>query len=522
MADLTNYNIYKNKDFQILTDEGFKDFEGIIEGQNPIKLRMTFSNGSILLCTPKHKIILKDLNYKYAKDLSVGDIVYNGIIITDIEKQENDELVYDILHVHDNHRFIVNGILSHQCLICDELAFVDDGMAREFWSAILPTVSNNPNAKVLVASTPNGVGNLYHEVWETAQNPKSGWGHIKVPWYEIPGKTKEWAAQERITLGDDKFEQEYECKFLEGGDSCISEELYLQLQKRCIKPHITLYDGAYNVFVEPNVKDRIYVAGVDIGEGVGACYSTISIFDITEMTEIEQVATYSSNDVGPYEFARILNEIMGHWGKPPLAVERNNTGGGVVITRLDKDFNYPNLINFATKQGNIDRSHLKGVTSSTNTKYHGVMNLFYWLKTQKRVILRDIETLKELNTFVRHKNEKWAKKSDSHFDDRVDAMIWALIAVHEMVVSQFFTVEMWDDNKKPLLLKPLYSSTMDSSQRYAFGNENNNYGIDQILLPMGGDNDPFIQEMNDMGWLTPEQNNQSGWSSYEPAEKYFG
>ena len=151
---------------------------------------------------------------------------------------------------------------------------------------------------------------------------------------------------------------------------------------------------------------RIYVAGVDIGEGVNACASTICILDVTELTHIEQVATYHCNDVGPYEFAKKVNEVMSHWGNPPLAVERNNTGGGAVITALDKEFHYPNLIHFAFKQGNLNYNAFKGITSSTNTKYHGVMNMFYWFKDQRRVKLHDINYLKELNTFVRHKNNK--------------------------------------------------------------------------------------------------------------------
>lgn len=407
---------------------------------------------------------------------------------------------------------------SCNCLIVDEMGHIDAGIMEEFWAAVYPTISADDKSKVLIASTPNSVGNKFHELWEKSHITNSGWGYVRVPWFDVPGKTEEWAAQQRIDLGDDMFEQEYECKFLEGGDSCIPEDLYNELQKRCINPRVTMYDGKYKIFAEPNIKDRIYVAGVDIGEGVGACASTINIMDVTEMTAIEQVATYHSTSVGPYEFARQLNDILGHWGKPPVAIERNNSGGGVVVTRMDKDYNYPNIIHFATKQGNMSYGHLKGVTSSTNTKYHGVMNMFYWLKTQRRVILRDIDTLKELNTFVRHKNEKWAKKSDSYLDDRVDAMLWSLIAIHEMVVKQYFTILMWDDNKKPLMLKPLYHVFDSKENRYVFGGEDNNFGVDRLIMP-SVDHDPHLDEMNDIGWLLPEQAGHT--PSYEPAEKYF-
>lgn len=409
------------------------------------------------------------------------------------------------------------------CLIFDEAAHIEEHMLQEFWTSIKPTISADPNARLLISSTPNGVGNLFHELWDKAIGGEADdWGTLSVKWYEITGRTQAWADAERRELGDDKFEQEYECKFLESGGSNIPEELYNELQSNCISPRVELpqFDG-YKIYKEPDLDNHIYVAGVDVAEGVGQNYSTIQILDVTDMTNIEQVGVYANNTTGPSEFARQLNEIMMHWGKPPLAIERNNSGGGVVITSMDKDYHYPCLINFAFKQGRVDYGNLKGVTSSTNTKYHGVMNMFYFLKTHRRVRLRDIETLKELNTFVRHKNERWGKKSDKYNDDRVDALIWALICIHEAVATQFFTINMWDDNKKPFGLEPLYEIFGKQGGRYRFGNEENNYGADSIIFSTGNDFDPFIQEMNNSGWLLPEQDAQRGWRSYEPSPYQF-
>jgi hypothetical protein len=406
---------------------------------------------------------------------------------------------------------------SLNCLVVDEAAHIEAHILEEFWSAVYPTISNDEDARILMSSTPNGVGNLFHELWEKSQEDNSSWGSLKVYWHEIDGRDESWAKDKRRDLGDEKFEQEYECKFLESGGSNIPEDLYNELAKGCIQPRIELtqFDG-YKIYKEPNLEDRIYVAGVDIAEGVGECNSAIQILDVTDMSNIEQVAVYANNEVGPNEFARQLNEIMMHWGKPPLAIERNNTGGGLVIKAMDTEYHYPALVNFAFKQGRVDYGHLKGITSSTNTKYYGVMNMFYFLKTHRRVRLRDIKTLEELNTFVRHKNEKWARKSDSYYDDRVDALIWALICVHEAVAQQFFTVNMWDDNKKPFGLEPLYEIYGRGANRYRFGTEDNNWGVDKLVMPSGM-GDPFIDEMNDVGWLLPEQDAQRGWRSYEPS-----
>jgi len=371
---------------------------------------------------------------------------------------------------------------SCNCLIVDEMAFIDTSLMQAFWSAVYPTISSSEKSKCLIASTPNGVGNQFHKLWEGAEQEGSGWGRILVTWHDIPGRDDDWAKAEQIALGEELFTQEYECKFLEAGESVLPEDLYNELQRNCRNPRVTFDDDKYKIFEEPNVGERIYCAGVDIAEGVGQCASTINIMDITELHDIKQVATYHDNEIGPYEFARKINDIMKQWGKPPLAVERNNTGGGVVITQLDKEYNYPNLIQFAVKQGKLDYGHLKGVTSSTNTKSAGVLNLFYWLKTQRRVTLRDINYLKELNTFVRGKNNKWAKKSDDYYDDRVDALIWSLIAIHEVCVGQYFQIVMWDDNKKPMQIFPLYDVYSKNDSRYGYGDETNNFGSKLICL----------------------------------------
>jgi len=407
---------------------------------------------------------------------------------------------------------------SLNCLIIDEVAHIDDNMLDAFWSSVSPTISNDPNGRILMASTPKGVGNLFHRIWNESQQPDSPWGYLKVMWDDIGGRSETFKQEQIIDLGSEElFRQEYCCEFLESSGSYIHEELYNELAAKCIEPRIELanIDG-YKIFREPDLENRIYVAGVDVGEGVNECNSVVQILDVTNLTSIEQVAIYVTNKVGPNGFAKNINDIMKHWGKPPIAVERNNSGGGVVVTLLAESYGYPCIVNFAEKQGRLDYGHLRGVTASTNTKYLAVMNMFDFLKTKKVITLRELETLKELNTFVRHKNERWSKKSSAYKDDRVDALYWALICIHERVVTQYFSVEVWDDEKKPLVIKPLYD-IYGKNYRLRFGDKSNNYGADPFIFSGDENIDPFMQEMNDIGWLTPEQDARRGWSSYEPA-----
>lgn len=410
---------------------------------------------------------------------------------------------------------------SCSCLIVDEMAHIPHNTMNEFWSAVYPTVSSSKKAKVLVASTPNGINNLFYTLWSSAHKSKSGWGHVEVKWHDIPGRTQEWAEQEKLTLGIDKFEQEYECKFLEGGESPLDEELHNKLHAGCRNPKYELLDGKYKIYEEPDIENRLYCAGVDVGEGVGKCASTICILDITELSEIVQVATYCSNTTGTYDFARELHDIMIQWGKPPLAIERNNCGG-TVVTELDKHFNYPRLINWSSSQGQNTNKHLKGVNSQTNTKWNAITNMFYWLRTKQNITLKDIDYLNEFKTYVRKqkgKNYSYEKINNDYFDDRVDAFMWSILTIRDEVVDQYFYVEARDGNNKPLKIVRTYEPYLrnDGNLNRYVGNESNKWGVLDPLMSNGNmeahEFDPELNELNSLGWFLP---NQDFHSSYKP------
>lgn len=108
------------------------------------------------------------------------------------------------------------------CLILDEFAFVDNNIANAFWAAVIPTMVTNKNARLFVASTPNGVGNLYYDLWSQAVSGKSDYKALKVIWSDVPGRDKKWKEDYiRNECGGDvlKFEQEFECKFLGSSSS---------------------------------------------------------------------------------------------------------------------------------------------------------------------------------------------------------------------------------------------------------------------------------------------------------------
>lgn len=456
MADLSKYKIFKNTKFEILTDKGYKDFEGIIVGDNDSKLLLKFSNDKELTCTPRHKIVTDtDYNYVYAKDLNIGDKVYEDITVTGITTLTTKGQVYEILHVKDIHRYYCNGILSKQCLILDELAFIDNHLVDPFWKSVFPIISSSKKSKILIASTPNGTDNLFHQLYTGAEKGETNWKAERIDWWEIPGRDEEWKDDTIKALGSvEAFSQEFGNQFLDTGESAVDSELFDKLKLDCKEPEFVFDDGHYLLWEEPD-PERIYVVGVDVAEGVGENASVIQIFDFTDLKNITQVAVYSSNKITPYNFTTKLHEILQHWGNPLAAIERNNCGAQVV-DNLYNQLGYNNLVHFSPSANkSTNYSSRLGVVAHTNTKYKGVINMRYWINELRAVTFRDIKTINELKTFVRYPNGTWAAKRQGRLlDDRVMSLIWCLIVLESSVTERYFEVAEYDENSKPLRLLP--------------------------------------------------------------------
>lgn len=213
MADLKNYKTFKNENFEVLTDTGFQDFKGIIVGENLDKLFLEFNDGEVLICTPKHKFILNDGSYKYAKDLTHQDKLYDGsklIISTPIQ---NNDKVYEFLEVNGGHKYLVNGKLCKQCLIIDEAAYIQPHIMDEFWNSVIPIISSSNQTKIFLISTANGTSNKFYDIYASAERGESKeWHYEKMEWHELPGRGKKWKNNMIESLGSQEaFDQEFGC-----------------------------------------------------------------------------------------------------------------------------------------------------------------------------------------------------------------------------------------------------------------------------------------------------------------------
>lgn len=390
-------------------------------------------------------------------------------------------------------------------LILDELAFVYNHLVEDFWKSVYPIVSASKTSKILIASTANGTDNKFYELYSKAIKGENRWHPERVDWWEVPGRDETWKQETMASLGDqDAFDQEFGNKFIETGESVVDDDLFKTFNVTTSTPEFVYDDGCYHVW-EPPKQDRIYVAGVDVAEGVGLDSSVIQILDITDLADITQVARYSSNKITPYKFTTKLHETLKHWGSPPVLVERNNCGSSVA-DGLKNQLNYENTISYSPSIKGV-RYDRAGVYSHTNTKYKGVTNMRYWVNVLKSITIRDVDTVEELKSFVRYPNGTWAaRKGDNTFDDKVMALVWALLILENDIVERYFEVIRRDDHGKPAEIKLLDFGVREfQDPTKLFYNESGDDDYNSHAMPMlfPGDGNYVDTEMADMemaGW----------------------
>ena len=389
---------------------------------------------------------------------------------------------------------------SVNCLILDELAFIDNHLVEAFWKSVYPIISSSKKSKIFVASTPNGTGNLFHELYLGALEGKNGWHPERVDWWEVPGRDEEWKEKTIRTLGSvEAFSQEFCNEFIQTGESSINEKLFEELKTEVMEPEFVYDEGRYLLW-DTFKQDHVYVAGVDISEGVGEAASVIQILDITDLRNITQVASYHDRNISPYNFTAKLFDILQHWGAPLALIERNNCGAQVV-DQLKNTHNYENIVSYGIRA----LVNKIGVQAHTNTKYKGITNMRYWINELRVVKIRDMQTLIELKNFIRYANGTWgAKPGADNWDDRVMSLVWALIILENELAEKYLEIVEFDDNKKPLKIRALdYGIKYYVNPSSSYNNEKDRTAFTPLPIIMQGNNEDNFNDISDLqgqGW----------------------
>jgi len=396
----------EQSDYEVLTANGWKDFDGIKETSRDEYYKITFSDDSILECTPEHKI--KTLfDFTKAEDVSIGDYTSTGLKIINIEYIEETENFYDLINVADGHEYITNNVTSHNC------AFIDNNKWESFWASTYPTISSSKEAKIIMSSTPKGMNHFY-KLYTDGENDKNGFVTCTVLWDRVPGRDEAWKDKTISEIGLQKFQQEFECLFLGSAGTLISGT---KLQNLVFTdPEEETFEDKFKIYEYPQ-EDRKYVLFADFGEGNSGDYTTNQVIDVTERPW-KQVATYRDNELLYREASALLNKI-GIYYNNALVIGEANTIGLAILDSLNDDFEYENLFYGDILENNKNVDYF-GIKMTKRSKRIGNSYLKEYIEGDN-LALCDFNTIGELSSYIKKKNSYEAEEGKT--DDLVTPLV---------------------------------------------------------------------------------------------------
>jgi hypothetical protein len=319
--------------------------------------------------------------------------------------------------------------MSVNLLFLDEFAFVEND--AEFYTSTYPVVSSGDSTRVIITSTANGVGNIYHKIWEGAVQGTNEYKPFRVDWWDVPGRDENWKQTTINNTSELQFQQEFGNTFHGTGNTLISPEVLLGLKAKD-PVRIT---REVRIYKDP-IEDHEYMMFVDVAKGRGQDYSTFNIIDIS-VQPFEQVAVFQDNKISPLLFPDIIYKYANLYNEAYAVIE-NNDQGAVVCNGLYYDLEYENVF-----VESVVKSNSIGVTMTRKVKRIGCSNIKDMIE-QHKLIINDPETIIELSTFEA-KGSSYQASSGNH-----DDLVMNLVLFGWFSTNTFFA-ELTDINMKSLL-----------------------------------------------------------------------
>jgi hypothetical protein len=98
-------------------------------------------------------------------------------------------------------------------LFLDEMAFLP--ASERFFAATYPIIAKRENARIIIASTPNGHSGEYFQQWEAAVKRTSRFIPIRWRYENVPGYNEAFKQETIANIGQERWDTEFECKFRE-------------------------------------------------------------------------------------------------------------------------------------------------------------------------------------------------------------------------------------------------------------------------------------------------------------------
>lgn len=362
--------------------------------------------------------------------------------------------------------------LSINLLFLDEFAFVEND--AQFYTSTYPVVSSGKDTKVIITSTANGIGNVYHKIWEGASQSTNEYKPFRVDWWDVPGRDEKWKKETVANTSELQFEQEFGNTFHGRGNTLIDAN-HLLAQKS-----LDPIEYKENIWIYKTPQERHdYVMTVDVAKGRGQDYSTFNIIDITKRP-FEQVVVFRDNNISPMLLPDIIYKYATHYNKAYTIIESNDQGA-VVCNGLYYDLEYENMFVESSIKANA-----LGATMTRRVKRIGCSTVKDLIE-QKKLLIKDANTIVEMSTFV-SKGNSYQASAPNHDDLMMNLVLFAWFVTTDIFES------ITDINMKDMLYKERLKAIQDDMLPFGFMSENEDAPVPEKL---GDDNLWFEQNAFD-------------------------
>lgn len=354
-----------------------------------------------------------------------------------------------------------------QCMHLSEVAFWPSTFAKENFNGLIQALPNSPGTMCFVESTANGVGNQFHQLWQSAEDGSSGFRPFFSAWFESPEyredppsgleRTPEedalarefglddaqlyWRRRKIAANGIELFNQEYPCTpeeaFITSGRPVFDQRALMDMLDAAHEPiarmavepsprgHVVAEHPRGELLVYHKKEDNeTYAIGADVAVGIrnpeNADWCVAQVLD----SQMRQVAVWRGQ-VTPDEYARVLYALGMYFNMALIAPERNGHGL-LVCVRLWSDLNYPQVY-MDLKEGQMAEKETVNLGFQTNVASRPlIIDKLRGYIREGEIQIYDRTTLNELQTFVVTESGKMQAEQGC-YDDTVMALA---IAAH--------------------------------------------------------------------------------------------
>jgi len=302
-------------------------------------------------------------------------------------------------------------------LVLDEAAFIEN--MGELWAGLYPTMATG--GRCIAISTPNGVGNWFHQTYIDAEASINEFHNVKLLWSVHPDRDAAWLEKETKNLSAREIAQEYNCQFNASGETVISPDDLEYYHLNTNEPkYKTGIDRNYWIWREYKT-EYTYLLSADVARGDG---KDNSVFHVLCIDTMDLVAEYQGK-ISTEDFANLIILAGKEYGNCMVIVENNNLGYSVVEKVIACE--YPNVYyslkgttEFVDQHtaGSITNS-VPGFTTSHKSRPLILSKLEEFMRN-RMIKIRSVRTTNELNTFI------WAHGRPQAMQGYNDDLVMAL------------------------------------------------------------------------------------------------